>query len=477
MAVVIGLCIFSWLAAGFFGIRDRKICGARPRKKLFERMADGILSCPAAAKLYSVQVKQYLKQLYPAKELNEVCKNFYREKIIFVLKVWFAGIHLTALLAVSQQTESLLKEGNVLERGLPGESEQPVILEVYTQESGKGTMAEIPYEINAQTYSPEDIKNYLDRFQKECETLIRGENQSLRKVKKDLILRESYDSYPMQFLWNSSDYSLLDEDGTVYNEDIEEACEIVLTAVITYDEIEQEQSFVVQIWPKDQTPEELWYKETLSAIRKADDEQKHTGFLRLPNRIAGKQVYYVMPQETTAVLYPVFLVLVVVVLFFAKDNDLKKETEQRKQRLSLKYPEFVSKFQLLLGAGMTVRNVIWKLSEDSSLGKDLGQELELLVRDIKNGLSVREALDRFGKRTAHPLYMKFAALLTQNLKKGTGDLLEQLSKEAAEAFTLRKTNARQLGEEAGTKLLGPMVLMLAIVMAVLIIPAFLSFQI
>ena len=48
-------------------------------------------------------------------------------------------------------------------------------------------------------------------------------------------------------------------------------------------------------------------------------------------------------------------------------------------------------------------------------------------------------------------------------------------KEALEAWDERKRKARILGETAATKLLFPMLLMLAVVMAVIMIPAFLSF--
>lgn len=53
-------------------------------------------------------------------------------------------------------------------------------------------------------------------------------------------------------------------------------------------------------------------------------------------------------------------------------------------------------------------------------------------------------------------------------------LLEQ---EAEEAFEERKNSAKKLGEEAGTKLLFPMLLMLGIVIAIIMVPALLSFQI
>ena len=52
-----------------------------------------------------------------------------------------------------------------------------------------------------------------------------------------------------------------------------------------------------------------------------------------------------------------------------------------------------------------------------------------------------------------------------------------LKLEAIQAFEERKAKARRLGEEAGTKLLLPMFLMLAIVLVIVIVPAFLSVQI
>ncbi len=56
-------------------------------------------------------------------------------------------------------------------------------------------------------------------------------------------------------------------------------------------------------------------------------------------------------------------------------------------------------------------------------------------------------------------------------------MTEILRREAMQAFEERKALAKIQGEEAGTKLLLPMFLMLAIVLVMVIIPAFLSLQI
>ena len=50
-----------------------------------------------------------------------------------------------------------------------------------------------------------------------------------------------------------------------------------------------------------------------------------------------------------------------------------------------------------------------------------------------------------------------------------------LEQEAMEAWDERKRKARVLGEAAATKLLIPMIMMLIVVMAIIMIPAFLSF--
>ena len=65
----------------------------------------------------------------------------------------------------------------------------------------------------------------------------------------------------------------------------------------------------------------------------------------------------------------------------------------------------------------------------------------------------------------------------QNLKRGNSTLLERLREEADKSAAERLQQSKKLGEEAGTKLLLPMFLMLAIVLVIVIVPAFLSVQI
>ena len=103
------------------------------------------------------------------------------------------------------------------------------------------------------------------------------------------------------------------------------------------------------------------------------------------------------------------------------------------------------------------------------------EELLIVVRKMENGMSEEEAYDYFAKKCDLICYKKLAAIIIQNVKRGTDGLKESLSTETKNAFEERKQTARKLGEEAGTKLLFPMIMMMGIVLIIIVIPAYFSF--
>lgn len=146
----------------------------------------------------------------------------------------------------------------------------------------------------------------------------------------------------------------------------------------------------------------------------------------------------------------------------------------------LDYPNLVTRLSLLLEAGMTVRKAFEKIALDykrkkKGSGRCAYEELLRAYYEMESGVMEERAYERFGRRCDHPKYRTLATLLIQNLKRGNRQLLDILEKESAEAFEERKRYARVQGEEAATKLLIPMTLMLMIVLVILIVPACISF--
>ena len=104
------------------------------------------------------------------------------------------------------------------------------------------------------------------------------------------------------------------------------------------------------------------------------------------------------------------------------------------------------------------------------------EEMVSVMHQISGGIPEGECYENYGVRCRISSYRKFGTMLSQNLRKGSGGLTELLGREAEEAFEERKNLAKKLGEEAGTKLMIPMFLMLIIVFAIVIVPAFMSIR-
>lgn len=174
-----------------------------------------------------------------------------------------------------------------------------------------------------------------------------------------------------------------------------------------------------------------------------------------------------------------------VLLWVFMDKALDDKMKIRKNQMLLDYPEIINKFNLLVNAGMTIRQAWNKISDDykQSNRLDKGQkryvyeEMQVTLYELKLGVPEVNAYEQFGQRIGLMPYMKFSSMLVQNLKKGNKNMVDLLKQEAMEAFQERKETAKRLGEEASTKLLGPMMIMLLIVLIIILIPAFISFQI
>ncbi len=172
-----------------------------------------------------------------------------------------------------------------------------------------------------------------------------------------------------------------------------------------------------------------------------------------------------------------------VLLVLLEKQKEKEEKQKRLTQMERDYAEIISKLTLLLGAGMTVKSVWKKIVEDYERQKPLQgsrfayEEMANTYREMQSGVPEAECYEHFGRKCELNVYRKLGTVLSQNLRRGTKGLTGLLSVEVVQANEDRKQRAKRLGEEAGTKLLLPMFLMLAIVLVIVIIPAFLSIQI
>ncbi len=180
----------------------------------------------------------------------------------------------------------------------------------------------------------------------------------------------------------------------------------------------------------------------------------------------------------------IFLLSVAVSIIFPYKfrQSVKSKNVTRNNQLLSDYPDFVNRFALLIGAGSSMRAAFERLvndykvrcADDSKHYHYLYEELNVLVRELHNGVSEAQAYENFGKRVRLLPYMKLCAMLVQNLRKGNRYILEQLNMTAIDAYGAKRDSIKRLGDEASSKLLMPMMLEFIIVLVIIMYPALMA---
>ena len=229
-----------------------------------------------------------------------------------------------------------------------------------------------------------------------------------------------------------------------------------------------------------QTPEEKRQKELKAVIEQYNQEKQDPDYYYLPDDWDGQTLQWQKPGENTGTLLASLALFAAVVLMLKKAREQQEKLAKRSEQLLMDYPSLIMKFTLLIQAGMTVRRTFQKISSDyqRSAAKTERYAYEAVTtacHEMDSGVAELEAYRRFGERCGQMKYKTFSTILIQNLQKGGHGMADLLEKDALEAWDERKRKARVMGETAATKLLIPMIMMLAVVMAIIMIPAFLSF--
>lgn len=166
----------------------------------------------------------------------------------------------------------------------------------------------------------------------------------------------------------------------------------------------------------------------------------------------------------TALFWAVLSVLAV----FMTEREPEKRLRKRTRSIQMELPDFINKLALLINAGLNLRKAWQKIASEAKKTTPLYKELELVAEDLALGRSEPAAFENFAKRCGIPEVTRLVTVIVQNIRRGNSDMVSVLRISANECWQMRKNAARRLGEEASTKLLFPLVLML---MAVLIISA------
>lgn len=423
-----------------------------------------------------------LALLYAADRKKKRIRNYGGGLGQKIFRVMFCVCTLAFVLEIFQKTGAggELKE---LQRNGYGEGQKEESLKMQIEGEDE---EEVTLQISPREYSHEEIQALFRQAVKRLDGIVLGENASADDVEEDLNLPEEMDGFPFTIIWGLSRYDVMDMTGHINREAVREAEDaengilVTLTGILRYREEEAAYHMDVRIFAKKEEEKGI-YGQVLDAAAKLEEDSREAPYVKLPQEVEGRKVVWYRPVSGVAVPLLFLGVIGSVLLVCLKRQEEQKRKKERQEQMLLDYPEIVSQLTMLMGAGMTAKNAWKKVAGDyreqkANVEKERAAYEEMLytLTEMQSGIPEGECYERFARRCEAAPYMKLGALLSQNLKKGAKGTAELLTMEAIQAMEEQKSRAKRLGEEAGTKLLLPMLLMLVIVLTIVIIPAFLS---
>ncbi|MCR5279975.1 MAG: hypothetical protein K6E19_11095 [Lachnospiraceae bacterium] len=359
-------------------------------------------------------------------------------------------------------------------RNAPGLSSEEYTIDARV---GGETFEGLEIKVEAREYTEDELNDLLtSNHEAMMEKLLAGSDNT-EKVAGDLNFYEKLDSLPFDFEWLPEDTELISDEGKILYPD---PFDTAIRLNISYKSFSKDYSIPIHAQPGIEVQTRIKRNVIISTIETvlSENAMMTKPFAEMPGSVDGKKAeYYYSASKRN----PVFILLglvAVACLHVGFKKDKENSVKKRKDEIVRELPGILQKMTMYISSGMTFRN-IWLLLCDKAQKtgdnhKPIYEEMTVSANELKSGISETVVYTRFGERTGTPETVRFTALVSQNIKTGSTRLSELLRAESGNAFTERKQRALKAGEEAGTKLLFPMMMLLGDMLAIIMIPAFMN---
>lgn len=432
-----------------------------------------------------VRVKEKEKsfvQLYPGGDGKKRFEYFVYEKMSYFVVLFVSVNCLCTLISYKEQKGATSKCNTTLDRPCYGSGSESIDINTTLVEGEKVLNKKFSLEVMSQQYTKQQVEQQMEEAKSILSDGLLGENESYEEIERDLLLKKEIGKTEIKVDWESSNDEVISETGVVHNEGLDKKEKVTLVARLSYEELEKEYEFQFTVLPPKLTWEETVSKAYITEVENRNQNSIYDSKLQLPTTVGDIEVIYHNDKSNKA---HGFFILGCIICFsfpFVLETRNRRQMKMREKELLWSYPDMIHKITLLMGAGMNVKRAWTRMIEGYLQEKRAHQgkvnymyeEMIITWNEMNNGITEVDAISRFGRRIQLKPYLRFSSLLCQNMRKGAKGLLSQLEFEGKEALIERQQIAKRLGEEAATKMLFPMIIMLAIVLLIVMIPAVLS---
>ena len=388
-------------------------------------------------------------------------------KIILIV-----GILLSGILGITAYQRRALENGYELERRELSEGDYREEVIAYLRKE----KIPVTVTVDARMLSEEEAEEKFLKSEVLLLERLKGENESLSLVTKDLDFISWIPETGIEVEWVEKQLDYFYSDGKIReNQGQSEIVELQLSAIMICQEYTKELAIKITVLPMTADVS----KDLLRLIESENETTRSGSSFLLPKEFQGQTITWKRPMEHTWIYVLLLTLVASIALVCGVRIDQRAEKKRRVEELEKDYAQIVSKFTMLLSAGLSVRNaweriVIMQRRKGIS-EKIIDEELRWGLREMQKGIPEMSVYERFGQRVGEVHFKKLMALFISDKKRGTLPLLDAMNQEMLCAWEEQKRKTRQQGEKIGTKLLLPMMGMLSVVFLIVLIPAFLSF--
>ena len=387
--------------------------------------------------------------------------------------VLIGGFVLSIGLGISAYQETKLNSGNELPRNEAGEGayEQDLVAIISNER--------IPLEVTVEEkhLTESEANAELEKAGRLLDDVLKGTNDNLTAILNSVCFADIVPETAVEVTWTEKAENYFYSDGSI-REDLEitEPIEIKVSAILSCQEYSKDYEAVMTLLPRTVSDE----KRLLEIIQKNTEEERTKAVLCLPKEYKGVAITWKKPMDVTFLYVFALAIAAVAFLKIGEQKDAQNRKRELLESYEKEYAQIISKFTMLLSAGLSVRNawerIVLLYRSKSEENNPILLEMYQSYREMQKGVSELEVYEKFGTRVGQVHYKKLMALFISDRKRGSVNLLDAMNQEMLQAWEEQKRNAKQQGEKIGTKLLLPMMGMLAVVFIMILVPAFLSFQ-
>ena len=411
-----------------------------------------------------------------------------------------------------------------VERGSYGKEKTPYKVNV---DVGDIHDMEFDFSVSSVRFTEDELDNIFDKLYQEQKLVLLGKNEDYHHIKYDLNFKSNLDNginmkinfRPERFeeeidednkissiseingnkKIDDADYyakyqNVIDTTGKVHNKNLssDEVVEGFIILRFTTHTADREglyksnEYFIeAKVLKGDTTPIYELKTDLANKIEEIDKDTLDKKYLKLPRVIDDKKIIYKNKTNYSFLFVPVLLITVCIILYVKTKFDAKEEEKKVNELLKIDYPQIITKILIYVSSGLTMRNTIKLIANTYEKKKEKGyvkenrkayEEMILAKKKLDNGMGEITVYEEMASNIKDRTYTRFINIIIQNIKNGNKDIKNILNLEVQDALFERKQRAKKLGEEASTKLVLPLMLMLLTIMIIIMVPAFMGMQ-